>query len=159
MNPTAGGAGDVPFVLERLLALGAQGALVASIPDPAAVARCHGAGVGAAVDLELGGKLDPVHGRPLRVRGEVRSLHEIPWSVGTSGEQIQRVVVLADPANVDLHPILKKCIEGAVELGMELGHYQDVIEACDLYLKVFPRGEKLEEMRKLKREAQRKLVE
>jgi microcystin degradation protein MlrC len=93
-NPTAGGAGDLPHVLERLLALRARGALVASIADAAAVARCHGAGAGASLELELGGKLDPVHGRPLPLRGKLRSLHRIPWSVGTSGERSQRAAVL-----------------------------------------------------------------
>ena len=45
-NPTAGAAGDVPYVLERLLALGATDAVFASIADPAAVARCRSAGIG-----------------------------------------------------------------------------------------------------------------
>ncbi len=49
------------------------------MPDPAAVARCIDKGVGAEVELELGGKLDPVHGRPLTVKGRVLSLHSRPW--------------------------------------------------------------------------------
>lgn len=78
-NPTAGGAGDVPACLADCLAVpefrsGAPQAIFASMPDAAAVARCSAAGEGATVRLELGGKLDPVHGRPLPVEGVVRRL-------------------------------------------------------------------------------------
>jgi microcystin degradation protein MlrC len=78
-NPTAGGVGDIPYVLERLLALGAQNTLVAGITDAAAVTACEEAGVGQTVALSLGGKLDPIHGQPLAVEATVVSLHAIPW--------------------------------------------------------------------------------
>jgi microcystin degradation protein MlrC len=78
-NPTAGGVGDVPYFLGRLLAHpafagDARTAIYASIADPAAVAACAEAGVGGEVAVALGGKLDPVHGRPLPVRGRVAAL-------------------------------------------------------------------------------------
>lgn len=73
-NVTAGAAGDVPFVLERLLAVGAGEALVAGIADDDAVNRCAAAGVGAEVSLEVGGKLDTVNGKPLRITGTVEHL-------------------------------------------------------------------------------------
>lgn len=78
-NPTAGGAGDSPFLLDRLLAhrlfaSGERTAIVASIADAAAVARCIAGGIGREVELSLGGKLDPVHARPLAVCGEVITL-------------------------------------------------------------------------------------
>ena len=78
-NPTAGGVGDVPHLLERLLthdtfAQGTYSAIYASIPDPAAVAACTAAGVGNAVTVSLGGKLDTAHGRPVTVSGTVTSL-------------------------------------------------------------------------------------
>jgi len=78
-NPTAGGAGDIPFVLERLLALGAEATLVAGIVDEEGVNVCAQAGVGATLPLTLGGKLDPIHGRPLQINGTVLSLHTVPW--------------------------------------------------------------------------------
>ena len=83
-NPTAGAAGDVPAMLARLLALEAKNTLVASFPDPLSVALCRQAGVGAELELVLGGKLDPVHGMPLPIRGCVESICTIPWSIGTS---------------------------------------------------------------------------
>lgn len=78
-NPTAGGAGDTPYVLERLLTAGAQSALVAGIADAAAVAACEEAGVGAKVTLSVGGKLDPIHAQPLPINGTVVSLHTVNW--------------------------------------------------------------------------------
>jgi len=78
-NPTAGGAGDIPFVLARLLALGATATLVAGIADEAAVTACAQAGVGATISLALGGKLDPIHGQPLPVNGTIVSVHTVPW--------------------------------------------------------------------------------
>ncbi|MGC4015933.1 MAG: M81 family metallopeptidase [Luteolibacter sp.] len=75
-NPTAGGAGDIPTFIGRLLAhpdfaSGDATAIYASMPDPAAVRVCYEAGVGARVSVSLGGKLDPVHAVPLDVEGEV----------------------------------------------------------------------------------------
>ena len=78
-NPTAGGVGDVPYFLGRLLAhpafaAGERSAIYASIADAAAVAACTAAGVGGEVAVDLGGKLDSLHGRPLPVRGRVAAL-------------------------------------------------------------------------------------
>jgi microcystin degradation protein MlrC len=74
-NPTAGAPGDVPLFLSRLLALRAPDAVLAGIPDRAAVEACYRAGVGGAVTADVGGKLDPAHGGPLRVTGIVEHLH------------------------------------------------------------------------------------
>lgn len=73
-NPTAGGAGDVPYFVGRLLARPELSAIYASIPDPAAVAACYAAGAGQEVSVAIGGKLDRVHAQPLPVRGTVVGL-------------------------------------------------------------------------------------
>jgi microcystin degradation protein MlrC len=70
-NPTAGGAGDVPLFLGRLIERNVPSAVVASIGDAAAVAACEAAGIGAEVRLSLGGKLDPRTSAPLPVTGRV----------------------------------------------------------------------------------------
>jgi microcystin degradation protein MlrC len=70
-NVTAGAPGDIPYVLERLLAHGVARAVVASLVDPAAVAVCEAAGVGGQVAVTLGGKLDRANGRPLQLTGTV----------------------------------------------------------------------------------------
>ena len=75
-NTTAGAAGDNPLVLERLLALGVEDAVVAGIVDPEAVRACEEAGVGARVALTIGGKIDTVFGNPLAISGAVHSVTE-----------------------------------------------------------------------------------
>jgi microcystin degradation protein MlrC len=73
-NPTAGAPGDVPYFLSRLLELRVPDAVLAGIPDGAAVDACVRAGIGARVTVDVGGKLDPSHGGPLRVTGVVEHL-------------------------------------------------------------------------------------
>lgn len=75
-NPTAGGAGDVTFMLERLLAhpalsSGQATAIWASVVDPSAVARCVDAGEGATVDVRVGGALGSRQGN-VALRGQVQ---------------------------------------------------------------------------------------
>ena len=76
-NPTAGGAGDVAFMLERLLSTpalssGDATAIWASVVDPSAVARCVDAGEGAAVALRVGGAFGSEGGRNVALRGRVQ---------------------------------------------------------------------------------------
>jgi microcystin degradation protein MlrC len=73
-NVTAGGAGDNPLFVERLLAAGAPDAIVAGIADAAAVSACARAGSGSRITLSIGGKLDRVNGQPQEVTGTVRHL-------------------------------------------------------------------------------------
>jgi microcystin degradation protein MlrC len=71
-NPTAGGAGDVAYMLERLLAhpdlaSGRATAIWASLVDQVAVRRCVDAGEGTDVDVVVGGAFGSRHARvPLR---------------------------------------------------------------------------------------------
>jgi microcystin degradation protein MlrC len=81
-NVTAGGAGDIPLLTERLVALGAEDALVAGLTDPTAVRQCAAAGVGAEVKLSVGGKLDQANGRPFPVTGCVQHLSAAPQDHG-----------------------------------------------------------------------------
>lgn len=78
-NPTAGAVGDVPATLAALIAHPAFSgdgatAIFASICDAEAVEICSAAGIGAEVILNLGGKLDKVHGTPLGLTATVISL-------------------------------------------------------------------------------------
>ena len=74
-NPTAGGAGDVAYMLGRLLAhpdlvSGRATAIWASVVDADAVARCVPAGEGAAVDVSVGGAFGSRQGK-VNLRGKV----------------------------------------------------------------------------------------
>jgi microcystin degradation protein MlrC len=78
-NPTAGGAGDIPYMVSRLLAReelasGEKTAIVAAVPNADAAATCVAAGVGAEVTVTIGGVLDPVNGFPLDLTGAVHAI-------------------------------------------------------------------------------------
>jgi microcystin degradation protein MlrC len=74
-NPTAGGAGDTSWTLGELLAAPPDANVIyASITDPDAVAVAVAAGVGGAVTVDVGGKIDSGPSGPVRVTGTVRSL-------------------------------------------------------------------------------------
>lgn len=73
-NIGGGSTGDSSFMLEELIKQNAKGwAMV--IYDPEAFKIAENAGVGKAFDFAVGGKMDNMHGKPVRVNGEVRSLH------------------------------------------------------------------------------------
>lgn len=73
-NPTAGGVGDVTYFLERALAIQPDDLVYASIPDAQAVATCVEAGIGAVVDLSIGGKHDTRNSKPLSIKGKVDTI-------------------------------------------------------------------------------------
>jgi microcystin degradation protein MlrC len=105
-NVTAGAAGDLPVVLARLLQVGAQEALVAGIADAEAVQRCQAAGVGATVQLTIGGKLDREHSRPLPVEGIVQRLITVEgdrYAGDGATLQIGGVTVLLSAARQPFH--------------------------------------------------------
>lgn len=74
-NIGGGSAGDSTFLLEQLIAQKASGWVVV-IADQAATRAALNAGVGGAFDMPVGGKTDTMHGKPVRVRGRVKSLHD-----------------------------------------------------------------------------------
>jgi microcystin degradation protein MlrC len=73
-NIGGGSTGDSSFMLEELLKQGAKGwAMV--IYDPEGYKIAEKAGVGKPFDLSVGGKSDNMHGKPVRIKGDVRSLN------------------------------------------------------------------------------------
>jgi microcystin degradation protein MlrC len=79
-NCMSGGTCDTMDVLQEALRLGLTGIAVGPICDPQAVARLVAAGVGNAVEVELGNKVSLAHiGRsaaPLKLRGVVRAISD-----------------------------------------------------------------------------------
>lgn len=75
-NPTAGGVGDSPRFLRRLLELnvGPAPALVAGLADAPATEACCRAGIGAELELSLGATLAPTLNEPVRVRAKVLAI-------------------------------------------------------------------------------------
>lgn len=70
-NPGGGSPGDSTGVLRTFIAAGLQDACVLYIVDPAAVAQCQQAGVGATLTLDVGAKSSPLQGEPVRMTVEV----------------------------------------------------------------------------------------
>ncbi len=77
-NVGAGSPADSTHLLAAAQRLGVRG-VFCSLCDPAAVQDCISAGVGAKVELAVGGKTDDMHGEPVMVRGTVRLLSDGQW--------------------------------------------------------------------------------
>ena len=73
-NPGGGGPCDGTHILSALIEADFQGAVVAVIADSESVGRAIAAGVGAEVDLDVGGKSIPLHGEPVALRAYVQAL-------------------------------------------------------------------------------------
>ncbi len=73
-NSGGGAPGDSTFVLRRLLERRIENVALGCLYDPVAVSVAMDAGVGATLDLRIGGKLGPMSGDPLDLRVEVTAL-------------------------------------------------------------------------------------
>lgn len=73
-NTTAGAAGDVTYVLEHLLSQGVPDAVFAGVVDPEAVMACEASGLGTEIELMIGGKIDTIFGKPLKIMGKIQFL-------------------------------------------------------------------------------------
>jgi microcystin degradation protein MlrC len=74
-NVGGGSSGDSTFLLKALLRSGARNFAITFV-DPEVVAECIRTGVGSDVDLKIGGKIDRLHGDPVRITGRVRLLSD-----------------------------------------------------------------------------------
>jgi microcystin degradation protein MlrC len=90
-NPGGGALGDSTGVLQTFVEEGLEDACILYIVDPAAVHQCQQAGIGATLELEVGGKSSPIQGDPVPMRAEVvaladgRFFYEGPRNKGLEG--------------------------------------------------------------------------
>jgi microcystin degradation protein MlrC len=96
-NAGGGAPADSTFMLRAVLGRALTDVGFALLYDPQAVAFCHEVGVGAELDLRIGGKLGPASGEPLDVRATVRGLARKATQVGLSG-----LVGLGDAAWIEI---------------------------------------------------------
>lgn len=75
-NPGGGAPGDSTFLLRRIVQRGIGNAVIGALWDLGAVHICKDAGVGATLDLRVGGKCGPASGHPLDLRVTVRAIVE-----------------------------------------------------------------------------------
>lgn len=95
-NPGAGAGGDSTFILARLLERKVENAVLGPFWDPVAVSFCEQAGVGATLNLRIGGKVSRFSGLPLDVTAEVLALKKRAMQDGLSGT----IALLGDVAVV-----------------------------------------------------------
>ncbi len=93
-NVTAGGAGDIPIFLDKLLEAGATDAVISGFTDPDAMKACVQAGVGSEITLTLGGKLDKISGYPFEVTGIVEHIH--PPSLAVLAVEGVKVILVSE---------------------------------------------------------------
>lgn len=75
-NPGGGGYNDTTPVLQALLDAGIENAAFGTIFDPGTVRQAMKAGVGATIDVELGGHTDESMGKPVKAKALVRMLSD-----------------------------------------------------------------------------------
>ncbi len=120
-NVTAGGAGDSPLFVQLLAEARAPSAVVVGVSDPAAVESCRRVGVGAEVEVAIGGKLDATNFRPLPVRGTVERLGDGFAVLRVGGVEVvltsdrKAFTTFADFARVGIDPLARKVV--VVKLG------------------------------------------
>jgi len=73
-NPGGGSPGDTTFILEKLLQMKAKNVGFSNIPDPDVVDQAIKAGVNSCVDVNLGGKMSPISGKPIKKTAVVKTI-------------------------------------------------------------------------------------
>ena len=84
-NPGSGAPGDSTFILRRMLERGIGGAALGPLWDPVAVGIAFDAGVGATLDMRIGGKVGPLSGDPVDGRCLVKALVRDMRMTGNGG--------------------------------------------------------------------------
>jgi microcystin degradation protein MlrC len=100
-NPGSGAVGDATFMLRRMLERQIQHAAIGPFWDPIAARIAFDAGVGATLQLRIGGKIGPLSGDPVDVQCTVKALKREMSMTSLSGGQTP----LGDCALVDAQGI------------------------------------------------------
>ncbi len=84
-NCASGGTQDTMAVIRGIVEQGLKNVAVGAICDPDAVGKLFNAGIGAEIELDLGGKRDMPSigekGKPMRLRGRVRTLSDGAFTI------------------------------------------------------------------------------
>lgn len=102
-NPGGGGPGDGTHLLRAMIEADLQEACFGFIYDPETAEQAHQAGVGATIDVRLGGKTEALHGEPIETTAYVKCL--------TDGQFIQQSP-MGRGAKVNLGKMVRLVIGG-----------------------------------------------
>ncbi len=86
---SSGATGDSNVILKALRDSGTEKRILAQIVDAPAAAAAHAAGVGAEIEVTLGGRCDPGRYTPMPVRAKVRHLWDGEARLETSGVPLE----------------------------------------------------------------------
>lgn len=70
-NTGGGSPGDSTGQLQAFIEANLEDACILYIVDPQAIAKCHEAGAGARIEIEVGGYSSPLQGKPIKMQAEV----------------------------------------------------------------------------------------
>jgi microcystin degradation protein MlrC len=105
-NPGGGGPCDGTVILRHFIEEKVEGAVVVVLADPAAVSLAMEAGVGSTITLDLGGKTDDRHGKPIHATAYVRLLSDGsfvqtgPMGTGVRAEMGKAAVLVIEGVEV-----------------------------------------------------------
>lgn len=91
-NCGGGAPGNGTHLLRAMLAAKLENSCFGFVVDPAVALQASQAGVGAVIEVELGGKTDELHGAPLRLSAYVKALHD--------GRMILKAMAKGAPINL-----------------------------------------------------------
>ena len=91
-NCGGGTPGDGTHLLRAMLEAKLENACFAFIVDASVAQQAHEAGVGATIDVSLGGKYDDLHGAPLQLRAYVKTLAD--------GRLVMQAMARGSPMNL-----------------------------------------------------------
>ena len=126
-NTGGGSPGDSTAVLRTFIDVGLKDACILYIVDPVAIAKCHKAGVGATLTLDVGAKSTPLQGEPVRMTAEVIAVsdgefsYDGPFYAGLSKTMGPSAHILQDGIHVILVSIREQPFDTAFArtLGLE----------------------------------------
>lgn len=119
-NPLSGGIGDTPTLLRALLDAGPDFPCVfASLADTAVLRAAQAAGIGAVMEVQLGGKQTPLYGEPVALTVQVerftggRYTNTGPMEHGSTVDCGQTVVLRAGTVQVIVSEHVASCNDPA----------------------------------------------
>ena len=132
-NPGCGATADTTGVLEALIAAKAEGAVVGYLCDAEAAAAAHKAGIGAEIEIALGGRSGPAGVRPVRGRFKILALGD--GRMRTTG-------LVSGGRDVDLGPMAHLGI-GGVSVAVTTKRMQALDKAPFLHLGIVPEQQRI----------------
>lgn len=132
-NPGGGAPADSTFILEAALRRGIRRLAMGLYHDPQAVQVCFDAGLGAMVELRIGGKLGPTSGSPVDLGVRVMALADNAQQSGLPGEDPTELGAAAwvQAAGIDLVLVSRReqCFhpDAFSRMGLDLSAHRGVV--------------------------------